>query len=105
MEAKKIDFGFFDYSGRIESVYVSEDAGTGRFKLSLQLTETGTKMFGRMTSDHVGELMPITVDGEVVSSPRIQERILSGQIAITGDFTKEAATELALKMAPACPSS
>jgi len=62
--------------------------------VSLTLTPTGGKIFAQVTTDNVGRLMAIVLDGNVYSAPRIQERIPSGQAQITGSFTLEQARDL-----------
>lgn len=98
----KLEFGGFEVTGRIERVRVTQETGTGVPQILLDFDETGTKLFARMTEDRIGEFMPITVDGEVLSSPRIQEKIPNGQVAISGGFTLEEATEIARRIAPPC---
>ena len=62
--------------------------------VSLTLTPAGGKVFAQVTTDNVGRLMAIVLDGNVYSAPRIQERIPSGQAQITGSFTLEQARDL-----------
>ena len=62
--------------------------------VSLTLTPAGGKIFAQVTTDNVGRLMAIVLDGNVYSAPRIQERIPSGQAQITGSFTLEQARDL-----------
>ncbi len=62
--------------------------------VSLTLTPAGGKVFAQVTTDNVGKLMGIVLDGNVYSAPRIQERIPSGQAQITGSFTLEQARDL-----------
>ena len=44
--------------------------------VSLTLTPAGGKVFAQVTTDNVGKLMAIVLDGNVYSAPRIQERII-----------------------------
>jgi len=69
------------------------DQGTQPY-VSLTLTPAGGKVFAQVTTDNVGRLMAIVLDGNVYSAPRIQERIPSGQAQITGSFTLEQARDL-----------
>ena len=60
----------------------------------------GTKKFGALTKRVTGLAAPqnqvaIVLDGLVVSAPRINEAILSGNAQITGSFTQTEATDLA----------
>ncbi|QPC80971.1 protein translocase subunit SecD [Phototrophicus methaneseepsis] len=53
--------------------------------------------FGTFTGNNVGQPMAIVLDGVVISAPVIQAQLTSGGV-ITGDFTEEEATQLALQL-------
>lgn len=53
--------------------------------------------FGNFTGSNVGNPMAIVLDGTVISAPVIQAQLTSGGV-ITGDFTEEEATRLALQL-------
>ena len=52
--------------------------------------------FGRVTTDNVGKRLAIVLDGEIVSAPSINEPITSGNGMISGNFSFQEATDLAL---------
>lgn len=56
----------------------------------------GSRLFERLTGEHVKERMAIVLDGKVYSAPVIQERISGGRASITGSFTTEEAHDLAI---------
>lgn len=60
------------------------------------LNSIGAKKFAEATSKNHGRRMAIVLDGKSLSSPRINEPIISGDGIITGSFTVESANELAL---------
>jgi len=64
--------------------------------VSFTLDRTGAKRFGRITTDNVGKKLAIVLDNKIISAPQIREPIVGGNGQITGDFTFESATELAL---------
>ena len=64
--------------------------------VSFTLDRAGSKKFGRATSDNVGKRLAIILDNKIISAPVIREAILSGNGQITGDFTFQSATDLAL---------
>jgi len=64
--------------------------------VGLDLTGRGGKLFGAITEKNVGKRLAIVLDGTVRSAPVIRERILGGSAQITGDFTHEEATDLAI---------
>ncbi len=53
----------------------------------LNFDEEGAKLFEKITSENVGRQLAIFLDGEVISSPVIQEAIAGGTATITGQFT------------------
>jgi preprotein translocase subunit SecD len=75
---------------------VSIDQTTSEPYVSLEFNPTGAKVFGEVTEVNVGKRLAIVLDGNVHSAPVIRERIPSGQAQITGGFTTEEATDLAI---------
>lgn len=53
----------------------------------LTFNDEGGTLFENITTEHVGKQLAIFLDGEVISSPVIQEPILGGSATITGNFT------------------
>ena len=64
--------------------------------VSFTFDRSGSKKFARATSSNVGKRMAIILDNKIISAPVIREAILSGNGQITGDFTFQSATDLAL---------
>ncbi len=64
--------------------------------VSIQFTAEGAKKFAKVTQDNVGRRLAIVLDGKVKSAPQIREAIPSGQAQITGRFSKEEASDLAI---------
>jgi preprotein translocase subunit SecD len=80
----------------VANARVSIDQNTSEPYVSLELTGTGGKQFADLTSANVGRRLAIILDGNLYSAPVIRERIPSGQAQITGSFTSETATDLAI---------
>lgn len=53
----------------------------------LHFTDEGAALFEKITTDNVGKQLAIFLDGEVISSPVINEPIPGGTAIITGSFT------------------
>ena len=68
----------------------------GNPAVSFRFNPTGARLFGAHTSANVGQLFAIVLDDEVISAPRIQTAILGGSGIITGRFTIEESTQLAI---------
>ena len=64
--------------------------------VSFTFDRSGSKKFARATSSNVGKRMAIILDNKIISAPVIREAILGGNGQITGDFTFQSATDLAL---------
>ena len=60
------------------------------------LDRIGSKKFGKATSDNVGRQLAIILDNKIISAPTISEAIVAGSGQISGDFTFQTATDLAL---------
>ena len=60
------------------------------------LDRVGAKKFGKATSKGVGRQLAIVLDNKIISAPTISEAIIGGSGQITGDFTFQSATDLAL---------
>lgn len=63
--------------------------------VSIRFNREGAELFAQITRDNVGEPLAIFLDGEVISSPNINEPIIGGTAVISGGFTVEEAKELA----------
>jgi protein-export membrane protein SecD len=64
--------------------------------VSFKFDATGAKRFGDVTRENVGKPFAIVLDGKVISAPVIREAILGGQGIISGSFTVQSASDLAL---------
>ena len=64
--------------------------------VTFSLDRVGAKKFARATSSGVGKRLAIILDGKIISAPNIVEPIIGGAGQITGDFTFQSATDLAL---------
>ena len=60
------------------------------------LDRVGAKKFAKATTTGVGKRLAIILDGKIISDPRISEPIIGGSGQITGNFTFQSATDLAL---------
>ena len=83
---------------RLQRAFPSTDAQTGEWVLSFQLDGRGTTLFCRITQRHTGERFAILLDNMVLTSPRINEPICGGSGQISGSFTAQSASELAIML-------
>ncbi len=64
--------------------------------VSFTLDRVGAKRFGKATTSNIGKRLAIVLDGKVISAPVIRDAIISGSGQISGNFTFQSATDLAL---------
>jgi len=64
--------------------------------VGFRFNPTGARKFGDYTAENVGQLFAIVLDEEVISAPRINQHIPGGSGIITGSFSVESATNLAV---------
>jgi len=60
------------------------------------LDRLGAKKFGRITTENVGRRLAIVLDNAVISAPQIREAITGGTGTISGGFSFQESTDLAL---------
>ncbi|MGE5707996.1 MAG: protein translocase subunit SecD [Bacteroidota bacterium] len=72
--------------------------GQGGWVVSIAFDRQGAQLFGQLTSRLVGQPLGIALDGQIISSPNVNEPILQGTAQISGDFTAQAAQDLAIQL-------
>lgn len=71
------------------------DADNGSITVNLSMTDEGSEKWAQMTTENVGEVICITLDGIVYSAPNVINPITGGSTEISGTFTIEEAKGLA----------
>ena len=64
--------------------------------VEFQLDSDGAKAFDRVTYQNIGKRIAIVLDGKVHSAPVIRDRIPNGRGQISGNFSSQEASDLAL---------
>jgi protein-export membrane protein SecD len=72
------------------------DTQTNETIVTFTLDRVGAKRFGKATTNGVGKRLAIVLDGKIVSAPIIRSAIVGGNGQISGNFTFQSATDLAL---------
>ena len=72
------------------------DNQTNQTVVSFTLDRVGAKRFGKATTSGIGKRLAIVLDGKIISAPVIQDAIVGGSGIISGNFTFQSATDLAL---------
>lgn len=71
---------------------------TGEPEVSLEFNSEGAKKFADITRRLIGKPLAIFLDDIPITAPRVNTEIDNGQAAITGSFTQDAASTLALQL-------
>ena len=72
------------------------DTETNETVVNFTLDRVGAKRFGKATATGIGKQLAIVLDGKIISAPVIRDTIASGSGQISGGFTFQSATDLAL---------
>ncbi|GBQ91574.1 preprotein translocase subunit SecD [Asaia krungthepensis NRIC 0535] len=74
------------------------DQKTGEWAVSFSFNRAGARAFAQTTTQNVGRRFAIVLDNKVIEAPVINEPITQGNGQITGRFSAQAATDLALML-------
>ena len=64
--------------------------------VAFSLDRLGSQKFGQVTSKNIGKRLAIILDNEAISAPVIRDSIMGGNGTISGNFSFQTATDLAL---------
>jgi len=62
--------------------------------VSVEFNDAGKELLATLTKDNIGRIMAIFLDGQIISSPVIQDEITTGTAQISGAFSPAEAKEL-----------
>ena len=82
--------------GDLVDAQQSFDQQTGEPDVTFRFNLRGGQKFGQVTSENVGRPFAIVLDGKVISAPVIRSPITGGTGQITGNFTLDEASSLAI---------
>jgi preprotein translocase subunit SecD/SecD/SecF fusion protein len=80
----------------LNNAQASTDPQSGQWVVNFSLNSVGAREFGDVTTANVGKLFAIILDGKIIEAPVIREPITGGSGQISGNFTQQSATDLAL---------
>jgi protein-export membrane protein SecD len=81
---------------RLRSASGGFDQRTGQAVVNFTFDTRGATDFGNTTKVNVGRLFAIVLDNKVISAPVIREPIIGGSGQISGNFTIQSASDLAV---------
>ena len=80
----------------LENAQASTDPQSGEWVINFTLNSLGAREFADVTTANVGKPFAIILDGKIIMAPNIREPITGGSGQITGNYTAQQATDLAL---------
>jgi preprotein translocase subunit SecD/SecD/SecF fusion protein len=80
----------------LENAQASTDPQSGEWVINFTLNSLGAREFAGVTTANVGKPFAIILDGKIIMAPNIREPITGGSGQITGNYTAQQATDLAL---------
>ncbi len=72
------------------------DSQTNKPMVFFSLDRYGAQKFGKVTTNNVGKRLAIVLDNQIISAPVIREAITGGSGSISGNFSFQEVTDLAL---------
>ena len=88
-------FKLTELTGRyVKRAQLDFDSVTNIPQVSLEFSSEGADIFERLTAANVGRPLAIFLDGNLISAPRVSEKITGGRAQITGQFTIQEARQL-----------
>ena len=81
---------------RLQSAAAQTNQQTGQWVVTFRFDSVGSREFGDVTKDNVGRRFAIVLDKQIISAPVIREPILGGSGEIEGNFSVQAANDLAV---------
>jgi protein-export membrane protein SecD len=76
--------------------YDAKQGGTGEPAVDFVFNSKGAAAFAKVTRENIDKPFAIVLDNQVISAPYIRSEIPGGRGQITGNYTVESATQLAL---------
>jgi len=83
---------------QLTSAHQTFDQQTGEAQVAINFNQAGGEKFAKLTTENVGHPFAIILDGKVLSAPNINTAILGGSAVISGSFTVQSATQLAISL-------
>jgi preprotein translocase subunit SecD len=82
--------------GDLTDARAATDGNTGQWVVTFEFNNTGARRFAQTTMANVGKPFAIVLDNKVISAPVIREPITGGRGQISGNYTAQSASDLAV---------
>lgn len=71
----------------VEFAKVVTDPLSGQDNLQIELTPASQQAIAAFTTEHVGKMIDVSIDGKIINSPTIQSPILGTSIMLSGPYS------------------
>ncbi len=82
----------------LKEAYPTQDPNTAQPVVAFELQPQAKDLFAEYTASHIGQILCIILDKQILSCPRIENTIPGGRGVIQGNFTFDSARQLALQL-------
>ncbi len=82
----------------LKSAFPTRDPNTSEPVVAIEFYPEKATFFADYTTSHIGQMLCIVLDSRILSCPRINSAIPSGEAVIQGSFTYESANQLAVQL-------
>ena len=82
----------------LKSASVITNQPEGKPRIQITFTDAGAKRFAEVTRQNIGKQLAIIIDSRLYSAPTIKSEIQGGRVEISGNFSEQAANDLAAKI-------
>lgn len=76
----------------------SESLHEGAYVISLEFNDKGKEKFAKATSENIGKIISIYINGQEILKPKVNSAITDGRAIITGQYDYNTAKDLATKI-------
>ncbi len=76
---------------------------TGEYGVSINLAEEYALAVAQITRESLGQALPLRLDEELIAEPVVNTPILSGNVLISGNYTRSAASDIVARLSGPCP--
>jgi SecD/SecF fusion protein len=80
----------------LDKASVGSDPESGGYQINFKFNSVGARKFAQITEQNIGHRFAVVLDNKVIVAPVIQSAITGGDGRITGSFTSQEATDIAL---------
>ncbi len=82
----------------LKGAYPTRDPNTSQPVVAIEFQSQAATFFASYTASHIGESLCIVLDKQIISCPRIDSSIPTGEAVIQGNFTYDSANQLAVQL-------